>query len=82
MDDDLSALSEHSSDEQGPPPPIPTQPNVIMVERGEEGGAESLTPSETEYGNPVTPETINRVCLHHHKDTLLCIAPVISSNLQ
>ena len=45
VDDELSALSEHSSDEQGLPPPIPTHPSVIMVEGGGEveGDDDSLT---------------------------------------
>ena len=85
VDDDLSALSEHSSDEQGLPPPIPTQPNVIMVEGREAEGGESLAPSEAEYGNPVTPATpptVNRVSLHHLKDAYFrFITPMTSSNL-
>lgn len=58
VDDELSALSEHSSDEQGLPPPIPTHPSVIMADGGGEveGDDDSLTltPSEAEDGNPVT----------------------------
>lgn len=61
VDDELSALSEHSSDEQGFPPQIPTHSSVIMVEgRGqveEDDDSLILTPSEAEDGNPITSTT-------------------------
>ena len=56
VDDELSALSEHSSDEQGLPPQIPTHSSVIMVEGGgqvdEDDDSLILTPSEAENGKP------------------------------